>query len=121
MPPSFLLSRLGQIDVFIHDSLHSERNVELDRVWEALLPGGAIVVAMWTLIGHSSRHPDVFRSSTTISEAEPLRPDLRRFNQKGLFGISVKQQSTTVLALDRMANCFDVRRSSFRPGAALLH
>lgn len=25
-----------------------------------------------------------------ICEAEPLRPDLRRFNQKGLFGIILK-------------------------------
>jgi hypothetical protein len=41
-----LLSRLGQIDLFIHDSLHSERNVrfELDRAWAALTPNGALVV-----------------------------------------------------------------------------
>jgi hypothetical protein len=89
-----LLSRLGQIDLFIHDSLHSERNVrfELDRAWPALRPNGALVVddvdANWgfrsftqTFSGHQS----------LICEAEPLRLDLRRFNKKGLFGILLKQ------------------------------
>jgi hypothetical protein len=89
-----LLARLGQIDLFIHDSLHSERNVrfELDRAWAALSSNGALVVddvdANWgfrsfiqTFSGHQS----------LICEAEPLHPDLRRFNEKGLFGIIVKQ------------------------------
>ena len=41
-----LLSQLGQIDLFVHDSIHSERNVrfELDRAWANLKPGGALVV-----------------------------------------------------------------------------
>ena len=94
-----LLSRLGQIDLFIHDSLHSERNVrfELDRAWAALTPHGALVVddvdANWgfrsftqTFSGHQSM----------ICEAEPLRPDLRRFNKKGLFGIILKQPPAQV-------------------------
>jgi len=94
-----LLSRLGQIDLFIHDSLHSERNVrfELDRAWAALRPNGALVVddvdANWgfhsftqTFSGHQSM----------ICEAEPLHPDLRRFNDKGLFGIILKQPTTQV-------------------------
>jgi hypothetical protein len=91
-----LLSRLGQIDLFIHDSLHSERNVrfELERAWAVLRPNGALVVddvdANWgfqffiqTIPGHLS----------LICEAEPLHPDLRRFNKKGLFGIILKQSS----------------------------
>lgn len=99
----FLLSRIGQIDVFIHDNLHSERNVrfELDLAWGALRPGGAIVVddvdANWgfrSFTRASSGH------ESTICEAEPLRLDLRRFNQKGLFGVIVKQQSGTELASD---------------------
>ncbi len=89
-----MLSQLGQIDLFIHDSMHSERNVrfELDQAWAALKPGGAIVVddvdANWgfrsftqTFSGHES----------IICEAEPLHPDLRRFNKKGLFGIILKK------------------------------
>src|SRR5262249_38514928 len=40
-----ILSKLVQIDIFIHDSLHSEQNVrfEVDRAFGALRPGGAIV------------------------------------------------------------------------------
>jgi predicted O-methyltransferase YrrM len=40
-----LLERLGAIDLFVHDSLHSERNLrfELERAWPALRAGGAIV------------------------------------------------------------------------------
>lgn len=89
-----LLSRLGQIDLFIHDSLHSERNVrfELDRAWPALGPNGVLVVDdvdanngfrsfAQTFSGHQS----------LICEAEPLHPDLRRFNKKGLFEIILKR------------------------------
>jgi predicted O-methyltransferase YrrM len=41
-----LLSRLGKIDLFIHDSRHAERNLrfELDRAWPTLHPGGALLV-----------------------------------------------------------------------------
>jgi hypothetical protein len=94
-----LFSRLGQIDLFIHDSLPSERNVrfELDRAWAALRPNGALVVDNiddnWgfrsfteTFSGHRSM----------ICEAEPLHPDLRRFNNKGLFGIILKQPAAQV-------------------------
>jgi len=89
-----LLSQLGQIDLFIHDSLHSERNVrfELDRAWAALKPGGAIVVddvdanwGFWSFTQTFSGHESM------ICEAEPLHPDLRRFNKKGIFGIILKK------------------------------
>jgi hypothetical protein len=41
-----LLFHLGQIDLFIHDSLYTERNVrfELDRAWAAVAPKGALCV-----------------------------------------------------------------------------
>jgi hypothetical protein len=41
-----LLKTLGTIDLFVHDSLHSERNMrfELSRAWPALRVGGAAVV-----------------------------------------------------------------------------
>jgi hypothetical protein len=41
-----LLSQLGRIDLFIHDSLHSEHDVrfELERPWAAVKPGGVPVV-----------------------------------------------------------------------------
>jgi hypothetical protein len=93
-----LLSRLGEIDLFVHDSLHSERNVrfELDRAWAALRPGGALVVddvdANW---GFQSFTKTFSGYQSLIGEAEPLRLDLRRFNQKGLFGIILKAQLGT--------------------------
>jgi len=93
-----IISKLGQIDIFIHDSEHSEQNVrfEVDRAFAALRPGGAIVVddidANWgfrTFRQAFSGHPSM------ICEAEPLRPDLRRFNKKGLFGIMLKEPTAS--------------------------
>jgi hypothetical protein len=94
-----LLSRLGQIDLFIHDSLHSERNVrfELDQAWGALRPNGALIVddvdANW---GFRSFTQSFSGHKSLICEAEPLHPDLRRFNKKGLFGIILKQPAVQV-------------------------
>lgn len=88
-----LLSRLGQIDLFVHDSLHSERNVrfELDRAWASLRPGGAAVIddidANW---GFRSFNEAMTGYPHFVCEAEPISPDLRRFNNKGLFGIILK-------------------------------
>jgi hypothetical protein len=41
-----LLADLGQIDLFIHDSSHTTRNVrfELERAWRALSPGGLALI-----------------------------------------------------------------------------
>jgi Methyltransferase domain len=89
-----LLSQLGEVDLFIHDSLHSERNVrfEMDRAWNALSPNGALVVddidANWGFQSFLETFPT---PQSMICEAEPIRPDLRRFNQKGQFGIVLKQ------------------------------
>jgi hypothetical protein len=96
-----LLTRLGQIDLFIHDSLHSARNVrfELDRAWAVLRPGGAMVVddvdANW---GFQFFTQNFSGHRSMICEAEPLRPDLRRFNQKGLFGIILKEPMSAARA-----------------------
>ena len=96
-----LLSRLGQIDLFIHDSLHSERNVrfELDRAWPSLTPGGALLVddvdANW---GFHSFTQWFTGYQAMICEAEPLYPDPRRFNQKGLFGIILKDEAESARA-----------------------
>lgn len=88
-----LLSNLNPIDLFIHDSLHSAANVrfETDLVWAALRAGGAIVVddidASWGFHGFTQK---ILDCPFMVCEAEPLRPDLRRFNEKGLFGIALK-------------------------------
>jgi predicted O-methyltransferase YrrM len=89
-----LLSRLGRIDLFIHDSMHTNRNVmfELECAWQYLSVGGVIVVddidvnpAFDTFTRAHREH------SSFVCAAEPLSPDMRRFNKKGLFGIICKQ------------------------------
>jgi predicted O-methyltransferase YrrM len=88
-----LLARTGPIDLFIHDSLHTERNVrfELDHAWAALRPGGAMIIDD---IDTNGGFAAFCRASTgfksLVCEAEPIRPDERRFNQKGLFAIVLK-------------------------------
>jgi hypothetical protein len=89
-----LLARLGSIDLFIHDSLHTERNVrfELDSAWSALRPGGALVIDDIDSNGGFVSFCKAFSGfETLVCEAEPIRPDQRRFNQKGLFAIVLKQ------------------------------
>jgi hypothetical protein len=88
-----LLTQLGEIDLFIHDSLHTEQNVrfEVDRAWEILQLGGAIVIDDVD----SNRGLRTFKRAfsghrSMICEAEPIHPDPRRFNKKGLFGIILK-------------------------------
>jgi hypothetical protein len=96
-----LLSRLGQVDMFIHDSLHSERNVrfELDRVWSALRPGGVVVVDdVDANRGFQSFTQTFSGQQSRIGEAEPVRPDLRRTNRKGMFGIILKTPAASAAA-----------------------
>ena len=89
-----LLSSLGEIDLFIHDSLHSERNVvfELHRAFTSVSANGALVVddvdSNW---GFRSFTQAIAEKQFMIAESEPLRPDSRRLNGKGLFGVILKQ------------------------------
>ncbi len=93
-----LLAELKSVDVFIHDSSHSNQNVmfELETVWPFLRPGGVIFVDdidISPAFGRfNARHPD---HVSLICEAEPLTPDERRFNQKGLFGIICRNSEAT--------------------------
>jgi hypothetical protein len=85
-----LIARLGEIDLFIHDSLHSERNVrfEVDRAWAALRTGGAIVIDDIDINGGFASFKETFSGfHSLVCEGEPLHPDLRRYNSKGLFGV----------------------------------
>jgi predicted O-methyltransferase YrrM len=93
-----LLSQLRRVDLFIHDSLHTARNVsfEMDLAWRYLSPGGAIVVDDIDINpafkNFAERHPE---HPSFVCTAEPITPDVRRFNQKGLFGIIVKSPAAT--------------------------
>jgi hypothetical protein len=88
-----LLAQLGRVDLFIHDSLHSARNVafEMDLAWKYVRPGGAIVVddidINRSFRDFVDRHPEL---PAFVCTAEPITPDERRFNHKGLFGIVLK-------------------------------
>jgi hypothetical protein len=89
-----VLSQLGQIDLFIHDSLHSEHNTrfEVDRAWAVLRPGGVIVIDDIDLNWAFRSFAQAFSGhQSMVCEAEPILPDLRRFNKKGLFGIILKE------------------------------
>ena len=95
-----LLAKTGAIELFVHDSLHSELNVrfEMEQAWAVLRPGCAMVVDDIDLNrafkGFSSSHSD---HRSFVCAAEPLRPDARRFNKKGLFGINLKASQDTPL------------------------
>jgi predicted O-methyltransferase YrrM len=89
-----LLEAEAPIDLFVHDSHHSKYNMlfEMRRAWAALRPGGAMVVDD---IDNNPAFLEFSQSvpgESMICEAEPIRPDTRRFNQKGLFGIVMKPE-----------------------------
>jgi len=88
-----LLNKLQKIDLFIHDSLHSERNVrfELSQALSAMREGGVIVVDdIDANYGFDSFTRDSPYLPYLICESEPIKPDPRRFNGKGMFGIIFK-------------------------------
>ena len=88
-----LLDEIAPIDLFIHDSDHRYYSImfEMRLAWDALRPGGVLVVD--DIDVNSAFHDftqSVVTAQSVIAEAEPIRPDLRRFNQKGLFGLLIK-------------------------------
>jgi predicted O-methyltransferase YrrM len=87
-----LLASIAPIDIFIHDSQHSEYNMlfEMTRAWDALRPGGALVVDDVDLNWAFQDFSRMVNARKLIAEAEPIRADTRRFNEKGLFGILIK-------------------------------
>jgi hypothetical protein len=94
-----LIGKLGEVDLFVHDSLHTERNVrfELEQAWAALRPGSALVAddidANW---GFRSFTQAFTGHYSFVCEAEPVRPDYRRSNDKGMFGIILKTEASNL-------------------------
>ena len=88
-----LLKEIGEIDLFIHDSRHTEDNVrfELDQAWAKLKPGGAVMADdidyNWGFSTFMRANPS---QQFLVCLAEPLEPDPIRFDSKGLFGIARK-------------------------------
>ena len=82
-----LISDLGQLDLFVHDSMHTTRNLrfELELVWPALQAGGAILI------------DDVEKNLATgqFLEARPGTPNVISVSADGevLIGALVKPAS----------------------------
>jgi predicted O-methyltransferase YrrM len=89
-----LLDAVAPIDIFVHDSDHSKYNMlfEMTCGWSALRPGGALVVDDIDLNSAFEEFSPAISAKKLICEAEPIRPDTRRFNQKGLFGVILKPE-----------------------------
>jgi predicted O-methyltransferase YrrM len=87
-----LLKQIAPIDLFIHDSDHRQYNMafEMRLAWQALRGGGALVVDDIDVNAAFHEFTDGIAGGVIIGEAEPIRPDRRRFNEKGLFGIVLK-------------------------------
>ena len=78
-----LLAELGQIDLFVHDSAHTEANMrfEFRTAWNALRPGGV-------LVSHDVEMNSAFAEFARTVSDEPL---LARENaSSGLVGVLVK-------------------------------
>jgi len=85
-----LLASLPQIDLFVHDSIHTEYNTrfELDRACSALRAGSVLVAddidLNWGFRSFVQGIPD---HPFLVCRAEPSQHDPSRFAGKGLFGI----------------------------------
>lgn len=91
-----LLARLGEIDLFIHDSRHTQRNLlfELDHAWSALRPGAVLLADDVDLnCGLHSFMADHRGHQSLVCHAEPLRPDYGRQDDTGVFGVMRKVPS----------------------------
>ena len=65
---------------------------EMTRAWAALRPGGAMVVDDIDLNTAFGEFSETVAARKLVCEAAPIRPDTRRYNQKGLFGILLKPE-----------------------------
>lgn len=79
-----LLPSIGELDLFVHDSLHTSRNMtfEFETVWPSLRPGAVLVA------------DDVGLNDSFSDFAAEVKPSfaavIREENKEALFGIVVK-------------------------------
>ncbi len=78
-----LLAALGSVDVFIHDSAHTESNMrfEFELAWPMLRPGGV-------LVSHDIAMNPAFASFAQGVSAEPIVAEYE--DSRGLVGVLVK-------------------------------
>lgn len=85
-----LLQELHEIDLFVHDSRHSERNLvfELSHARAAVRSGGFLVVddvdLNCGLHQYRKAHP---QDRVLVCPAEPPQPDPGRQNERGVFAV----------------------------------
>jgi hypothetical protein len=62
-----LLEELSEIDVFVHDSAHTEANMrfEFETAWQAIRPGGV-------LVSHDIERNRAFVDFTAASSGDPI-------------------------------------------------
>jgi hypothetical protein len=85
-----VLQRLASIDMFIHDSLHTRRNMnfELQAAWRVLRPGGIVIA-------------DDVEGNDSFSRLLARSPEgsgfvARHEDKRGLFGVALKPRSAGV-------------------------
>jgi Methyltransferase domain len=89
-----LLAALEEIDLFVHDSRHSERNLlyELERARAAVRPGGFLIADDVDLNCGLHRYREKHAEDRVlVCPAEPLRPDAGRQNDRGVFAVIAKR------------------------------
>jgi hypothetical protein len=85
------------VDLFIHDSNHTARNLlfELRHAWAALAPDGFAVAddvdLNCGLHAFIAEHPE---HAALVCHAEPLRPDPVRQDGRGVFGVIARGRAS---------------------------
>ena len=81
-----LVRKLGTVDVFVHDSLHTPKNMstEFRTVWPALRPGGVLISD--DIEGH-----DAFQQLTRSSDVE-YSAVIHEKSKSALIGLAVKRK-----------------------------
>jgi hypothetical protein len=85
-----LLARLESINLFVHDSAHTARNLlfELEHGWQALAPDGVAVADDVDLnCGFHAFKRDHPQHPSLVCHAEPVRPDYPRQDERGVFAV----------------------------------
>jgi hypothetical protein len=85
-----LLERIRPIDLFVHDSAHTARNLlfELEHAWPALSLNGFVVADDVDLnCGFHAFKRDHYQHPSLVCHAEPLRADYPRQDERGVFAL----------------------------------
>jgi hypothetical protein len=92
-----LLARIRPIDLFVHDSTHTARNLlfELQHTWQALSPDVVAVADDVDLnCGFHAFQSDHPQHPSLVCHAEPLRPDYPRQDERGIFAVVRRSRGT---------------------------